>query len=313
MKLFQFLLHLDPYSFNQIWNERYGEDGSVAFHPYYKNMYLRDADYKRFGFGEFYTLDSDPAITHQDRIDNAPVISDAAAYRNVLDALDDDTGHPRFVQLVTMQNHMPYNDWYADNQFWDANVSELTDGERYQINTYAKGVSITDQVTVDFLAQLDQRDEPITVIFYGDHLPGIYETASQNPDNTLTLHETDYFIWSNQASASAGVKLDGSLADYASSNFFMAIAAQHMNAKVSPYLELLTELHREIPALGRVVLNAGGFGNGSATYLDTNGNAIAYENMSDEARRLLADYELVQYDMTAGRGYLQDTGFLVTP
>ena len=303
----------NPYSFNQIWNERYGEDGSVAFHPYYKNMYLRDADYKRFGFGEFYTLDTDPAITHQDRIDASPVVSDAAAYRNVLDALDDDTDHPRFIQLVTMQNHTPYNDWYADNQFWDANVSDLTDGERYQINTYTKGVSITDQATAEFLDTLDHMDEPVTVIFYGDHLPGIYSTASQDPNNTITLHETDYFIWSNQASASAGTKLDDATANFASSNFFMALAAQHMNAKVSPYLELLGELHAEIPALGRVVFNAGGFGDGSTTYLDMNGHAIAEADLSATAKQLLADYELVQYDLTAGKGYLNGTGFLATP
>ena len=31
-----------PYTFNQIWNDAYGKNGSVAFHPYFKNMYLRD-------------------------------------------------------------------------------------------------------------------------------------------------------------------------------------------------------------------------------------------------------------------------------
>ena len=93
----------------------------------------------------------------------------------------------------------------------------------------------------------------------------------------------------------------------------MALAAQHMNAKVSPYLELLGELHAEIPALGRVVFNAGGFGDGSTTYLDMNGNAIAEADLSATAKQLLADYELVQYDLTAGKGYLNGTGFLATP
>lgn len=36
----QLLPHMEQvYSFNQIWNKAYGEDGSVAFHPYYKNLY----------------------------------------------------------------------------------------------------------------------------------------------------------------------------------------------------------------------------------------------------------------------------------
>ncbi|OZG65690.1 arylsulfatase [Bifidobacterium hapali] len=44
-----------PYTFNQIWNDTYGDNASIAFHPYYKNMYLRDSNYKKFGFSSFST------------------------------------------------------------------------------------------------------------------------------------------------------------------------------------------------------------------------------------------------------------------
>lgn len=74
-----------------------------------------------------------------------------------------------------MQNHMPYNDWYIDNEFKEADTSEdITDEERDSIDTYTKGLKITDQATADFLNQLNTINKPITVIFYGDHLPGIY-------------------------------------------------------------------------------------------------------------------------------------------
>ncbi|WP_181992064.1 LTA synthase family protein, partial [Bifidobacterium longum] len=241
----------NPFAWNQIWNAEYGKSGSVAFHSYYKNMYLRDVNYKKFGFNKFYTLDSKPAITHQDRTDNSPYVNDAASYQNIIDQLNKEE-HPQFLQLVTMQNHMPYDNWYFNNQFEQANVTEnLNDYERGQINTYAKGVSITDQATIDFLNQLNAMDKPITVIFYGDHLPGSYQTAAADKNNTLALHQTDYFIWSNQASASAGVKLDASNTAYTSPNYFMEMAAEHMNAKVSPYLAFLTQTRTDIPALER--------------------------------------------------------------
>ncbi|WP_318792936.1 LTA synthase family protein, partial [Bifidobacterium longum] len=138
----------NPFAWNQIWNAEYGKSGSVAFHSYYKNMYLRDVNYKKFGFNKFYTLDSKPAITHQDRTDNSPYVNDAASYQNIIDQLNKEE-HPQFLQLVTMQNHMPYDNWYFNNQFEQANVTEnLNDYERGQINTYAKGVSITDQATI---------------------------------------------------------------------------------------------------------------------------------------------------------------------
>ena len=293
----------NPFAWNQIWNAEYGKSGSVAFHSYYKNMYLRDVNYKKFGFNKFYTLDSKPAITHQDRTDNSPYVNDAASYQNIIDQLNKEE-HPQFLQLVTMQNHMPYDNWYFNNQFEQANVTEnLNDYERGQINTYAKGVSITDQATIDFLNQLNAMDKPITVIFYGDHLPGSYQTAAADKNNTLALHQTDYFIWSNQASASAGVKLDASNTAYTSPNYFMEMAAEHMNAKVSPYLAFLTQTRTDIPALERLVIGAGG------AYLDQNGNAIKRKELSKQAKNTLHDYKLIQYDMTAGKGYLNDTNF----
>ena len=300
----------NPFSWNQIWNAEYDKTGSTAFHSYYKNMYLRDANYKKFGFNKFYTLDSKPAITHQDRTDNSPYVNDAASYQNIIDQLNTEE-HPQFLQLATMQNHMPYDNWYLNNQFDQANVTEnLNDYERGQINTYAKGVSITDQATIDFLNQLNAMDKPITVIFYGDHLPSSYQTAAADKNNTLALHQTDYFIWSNQASASAGVKLDASNTAYTSPNYFMEMAAEHMNAKVSPYLAFLTQTRTDIPALERLVIGAGGFDTDASTaYLDQNGNAIKRKALSKQAKKTLHDYELIQYDMTAGKGYLNDTNF----
>ena len=300
----------NPFAWNQIWNAEYGKSGSVAFHSYYKNMYLRDANYKKFGFNKFYTLDSEPAITHQDRTDNSPYVNDAASYQNIIDQLNKEK-HPQFLQLVTMQNHMTYDNWYFNNQFEQANVTEnLNDYERGQINTYAKGVSITDQATIDFLNQLNAMDKPITVIFYGDHLPSSYQTAAADKNNTLALHQTDYFIWSNQASASAGVKLDASNTAYTSPNYFMEMAAEHMNAKVSPYLAFLTQTRTDIPALERLVIGAGGFDTDASTaYLDQNGNAIKRKALSKQAKNTLHDYKLIQYDMTAGKGYLNDTNF----
>lgn len=249
----------EPYSFNRIWSEQYGENGSVAFHPYYKNMYLRDHNYDRFGFSELLTLDSDPAIEHQDHIDASPYVSDAASYANVLDAINSQD-HPQFIQLVTMQNHSGYEDYYATNEFREADLSPLDDNERWQIENYTKGLSLTDQATAEFLNTLNTIDKPVTVIFYGDHLPSIYTTANADMDNTLTLHETDYFIWSNQASASAGGKVSGEHTAFSSSNYCMSLAAEHMNAAVSPYLALLTELQREIPSISRVGSAAVGCG-----------------------------------------------------
>lgn len=217
--------------------------------------------------------------------------------------------HAQFIQLVTMQNHTPYDDYYPDNQFREADVSELSDDEKWDIDSYAKGVDITDQATEDFLNQLNSTDKPITVIFYGDHLPGVYNTAAADENNAIPLHETDYFIWSNQASVSAGTKLDSQTSSYTSSNYFMALAAEHLDAKVSPYLAMLTQTQTQIPAISRLVSSNASWGDGSTVYLDAEGNHVTSKNLSKEAKQMLHDYRLVQYDMTKGKNYLSNYGF----
>ncbi|HJI55478.1 MAG TPA: LTA synthase family protein [Bifidobacteriaceae bacterium] len=302
----------NPYSFNQIWMEKYGKNASTAVHPFQQSMYLRNINYKKFGFSYLYTLDSKIPLEHTGCIDRSPYVSDSEAYQSILGLIDKQQNwkSSQFLQLVTMQNHLSYGDYYDNNEFSDANISEdLSDGERWNINTYTKGINWTDQETADFLNQLDQINKPITVIFYGDHLPGIYDTADMDKNNKTVLHETDYFIWSNSASPSHDTKVNPITTAYTSSNYFMPLAAEHLNAKVSPYLAMLTELQQEVPAMSRVIGANGGIGQGKATYLDYAGNNIKATALSTRAKKLLEDYKLIQYDQTVGKDYLKNLNF----
>ena len=114
-------------------------------------------------------------------------MSDAATYRSVLDEVGS-TDANQFISVITMQNHMPYNDWYSDNEFTVTNTDgaePLGEDETREIETYAKGVSLSDKATAEFLDELDAIDKPITVVFYGDHLPGIYSTAGRGPEQLV--------------------------------------------------------------------------------------------------------------------------------
>ena len=296
------------FTFNQMWNTDGDITNSIAIHPYMQNMYFRASNYKKFGFGEFWASDkNDDTRMECSALDSAWYAQDQCTYQYVLDQVAG-TDDAQFLQVVTMQNHMPYDDWYVDNEFKDSDLSQLPDSERSQIETYAKGMQYTDNATADFLAQLDQIDKPITVIFYGDHLPGIYSTAVSDKDNRIGLYETDYFIWSNLASDAHGTKLDSEQSQYTSSNYFFAQAAEHLNAKVTPYLAFLTLMHETIPAVS--VPTVAGNTNQDNVYLNVQGDSISVDSLSDHEVQMLQDYALIQYDLTAGKGYLKETDFL---
>lgn len=311
----QVIPHLDwiP-TVNQAWG---APSRSLAFHPYESSMYSRAENYKKFGFSHFYSLTGPDQIAHQDRIDRSQYVGDRSAYDSALEQMGDDKGN-QFVEVITMQNHMPYNDWYDDNNFTvnssDPNMP-LGDDEVQSIRTYAKGVSLTDQATADFLNSLDAQSKPVTVVFYGDHLPGIYGTASWDERNSLALHLTDYFIWSNKASDASGTQVSNSA--YSSPNFFQAQAAEHMDAKVSPFTAFLTQLHDKISAIEPPVANQIQDWNripaGQTNYLDAQGQPMNARDFDRATRQLLDDYKLIQYDIMAGKHYLQGTGFTTTP
>lgn len=304
--------HWTP-TINQLWG---APVNSLGYHPYESSMYSRATNYKKFGFSHFYTLTGPDVIKYQDKIDESPYVSDKSSYDSALEGIKSGKTN-KFIQIITMQNHMPYHEWYENNDYTAESTTgtPLGDDEQQSIETYQKGVEITDQATQEFLNELDALDKPVTVVFYGDHLPGIYSSASEDDNNSLALHLTDYFIWSNKASSSQGNK--ASDAAYSSPNFFVAQAADHMNAKVSPYLAFLNEMHSKIAAMEPPVVNKiqgwDRIPEGQNIYLDQNGNPMSTDDFDKETKQLLADYKLIQYDITAGKNYLKDTDFMTLP
>lgn len=304
--------HWTP-TINQLWG---APVNSLGYHPYESSMYSRATNYKKFGFSHFYTLTGPDVIKYQGKIDESPYVSDKSSYDSALEGIKSGKTN-KFIQIITMQNHMPYHEWYENNDYTAESTTgtPLGDDEQQSIETYQKGVEITDQATQEFLNELDALDKPVTVVFYGDHLPGIYSSASEDDNNSLALHLTDYFIWSNKASSSQDNK--ASDAAYSSPNFFVAQAADHMNAKVSPYLAFLTEMHSKIAAMEPPVVNKiqgwDRIPEGQNIYLDQNGNPMSTDDFDKETKQLLADYKLIQYDITAGKNYLKDTDFMTLP
>lgn len=298
---------------NRYWGS---EANSIAFHPYEPSMYLRSTNYKKFGFSKFYSLESPNVIAHKNMLDKSPYVCDESAYKSAFEKIASSKNN-QFVQIVTMQNHMPFRNWYKNNDFKASSKPgspKLGSSEISSIETYAKGVSYTDKATQEFLNDLDSIDKPVTVVFYGDHLPGIYSTASDDENNSLDLHLTDYFIWSNKK-ARENNKAPNKIRDYYSSpNFFISQVASHTNSKVSPYLAFLTRLHEKISAMEPPVVNKiqgwDRIPQGQPIYLNPSGKPMIASSMNKETKQLLNDYRLIQYDITAGKHYLKNTNFL---
>jgi len=278
---------------------------STAIHPYQGVYYNRPNVYKKFGFDKFAYLGSKNPIKYKKKIDNSNYLSDYTAYQNTLAQINKLNGG-QFINLVTMQNHLPFNAGTYKNNKFNAYGEAVSNGSNpSNIEEYAMGMKHTDQETKEFIEQLDKIDKPITFIFYGDHLPGNYPGVSMD-ENALELHQTDYFIYSNKYARDHGYgtgKLKTDSTKIISPVSFFALAAEQSNSKVDPYLALMTQVNHKLPAYGSDNFDK------ENEFVNSKGQSVPEYDLSKKQKKLLKDYRLVQYDMSAGKQYLAKTSF----
>ena len=260
------------------------QDGhrAVAVHPYTAEMYRRREVYRAFGFDDFVY---DRTMHNKRRIGHDAYISDATAFDLVQRRLSS-VRDPLLMNVVTMQNHMPYAGKYDD----PASVTG-PDGESMpEIGQYVRGLTYTDHAVQELIDGLSGLDEPTVVVFYGDHLPGSYPDDVFNANGRPAMHETPFFVWANFP----GEKREQPIT---SPIYFMDLVLERANAAVPPYYALLHELRHEIPAMD------------SGMIFDVHNRPLRQGQLSDRAALLLRDYRLVQYDLSVGKRYSEDAMF----
>lgn len=289
------------WSINQMFNQ------STVIHPYVGTFYSRQTVYQKFGFDKFMHLGSKYPIRHQKKIDRSPYLSDYTSYENTVDQLRD-SSKPQFINLVTMQNHFPYTEHFYDgaNKYKATIKGASTNPET--VAQYAMGIHHTDEAVQRFIGQVDHMSQPITIVFYGDHLPGIYQNDMKK--DGLKLHETDYFIYSNPAARHQGAKRFIKHDQIVGPNDFIAMIAQQTNSKVTPYIALLTKVHDDLPAVALKTNTASTNDyHSSPQFINDHGKIISPKRFTRKQRQVWKDYVMVQYDMTSGKHYLNQQNF----
>lgn len=279
---------------------------SIAIHPYLGTFYSRKEVYKKMGFDRFYYLGSKYKIIDQKKIDNSPYLSDETAYANALAQIKK-AKSGLFINLITMQNHMPYDKKvYNNSEKMGASGSNVNSDMQFSLNNFAYGINKTDDAVQQFMNELDQIQKPVTWVFYGDHLPGIYTNANLQKDS-LALHETDYFIYSNKyAQEHLGAKRL-TKANIVTPNDFQAMVAEQTNTKVTPYQALLTEVYDKLPSFS-VKTTSSDNEDDLVQFTTDDGKIIPYSDLTDEQKEIWHDYLLFQYDICAGKQYTVKMG-----
>lgn len=278
----------------------------AAIHPYTGGYYNRVQVYRKYDFNKFAYLGSPYKIIDQHKIGTSIYNSDATAYANGYKQITSRQGG-QFINLITIQNHMPYTqDWYPDHDY-KVSGTGFTSQQKVEIERYTQGIHYTDAAVKAFIAKLDKLSKPVIMVFYGDHLPGAYTL----PDR-VDKYATDYFIYANKYARDHGAKTKLANKGYVSTNDFIALALEQASAKVDGYSALLTEVADKLPAIWQSKSVPQGASGTEQLFVDDQGKPLSESSLTKRQKQIVADYRMIQYDITTGKSYATKFGFNTT-
>lgn len=253
----------------------FSENGykTVAIHPKEASNWNRENVYEQLGFDEFISIED---MTDVENIRN--YASDQYDYEQVIAAYES-TEEPVFIFNITMQNHGGYDDIESLGE-----IAPLAVEERFRqysnMVTYLTLIRESDKAFAELIDYFSQKEEPVIICMFGDHLPNLGKTFYEDnfglDTDVLTdaqrIFCTPYIVWSNFEMDTSNVNMDTSL------NYLGNSVMELANIS-TPYSEFLANMQQEVP-----VINAKG-------YQTTDGQWHEFE----EENEWIDQYQILQY------------------
>ena len=176
---------------------------------------------------------------------------------SVLSALE--TG-PVFSFNVTYQNHGPYSDSYAFFQEAYIPQGDLSESDYLIANNYLQGIESTAGHMAAMVDAFRQTDEPVILVFFGDHKPWLGEQSvtydalgidirSGSDESFRNYYTTDYLFWANDAAkAVLGHDLTG-VGPEISPCFLMNVLFEQCGWSGPGYMKLTDQVLDRCPTL----------------------------------------------------------------
>ena len=270
--------------------------GILAMHPFNASGYNRVSVYENLGFSKFITREDfkDPTLVRA-------FISDQSDYDRIIEEYENakkESDAPFYLFNVTMQNHGSYDG------------STLETGDEVQIEgdlqSYSKAeqylnmIKMSDKALKELVHYFEKVDEPTVIVFFGDHQPDLEETfynrllhtdiQKLEGEDLEQLYKVPFLIWANYDIKEENV-------EKTSNNYLSTYLAEVAGIKKTGYLEYLTKLREEIPAINAI------------GYWDKNGKFYKIDDKKSPYYDLIHEYNLLEYNNLFGKDNQQKEFF----
>lgn len=204
---------------------------------------------------------------------------------------------------VTYQNHGPYSTTVYPNVKDYVPQNDLSEEDYAIINNYLSGIEDTGKYMYEMADQFRNVEEPIILVFFGDHKPWLGDYSStyealgidifeETEDSFYNHYNTEYLIWANDAAKEIlGNDFVGKGPDI-SPCFLMNVLFEECGWEGSAYMKLADHVRENLPVVTTL-----------DRYLQ-NGSLVTSEELTEENTNLLSDFGKVQFYL--GNHYYKD-------
>lgn len=266
-------------------------------HSYNNELYNRAVIYDAFGFDSVRFSDSFPADAEK----SGGYLSDMALAGEIVSSYENKGDAPMMLFAVSMENHQPYTaDKYGEPSGAGLSSEKLTAEDLAVIDAYTHGLIHADQSLGYLTEYFSGVDEPVMIVFWGDHLPNlglpdgstIYEklgrypdadTTTWEPDVLMNMLSTDYIIWTNYDRQEEDTPVGSTLLGLQ--------VLEQLGFELTDYYRWLSRYVAEDYIVYRPHLYVDGLG-------------TAHAAVPEAQRTMIADYASVVYDVIYGDNQL---------
>ena len=271
---------------------------TAAVHCFWAKYWSRDTAYPNLGLDDFISLEDMHGVTkvRKHYWTNGLVTDDSMADQIIgqYEKMKASSDEPVFLHAVTMQNHTNYNkDNYPDDQ--RVKVLEHPAGMKAStvgaLEDFATGIRDADAMLGKLTAYFSQVDEPVILVFWGDHYNPIdsnydvYTTTGYASDSSADprLHQTTLLLWSNYSDAQVDL---GTIAAYDISPVMMNLYGLQQPL----YFQFL---NRQLRVASRACTRGVTMNLDGTTTLEP----------TEFQQRWTQEHWMLQYDLMFGKGY----------
>ena len=252
---------------------------TVFMHPYGSYGWNRVSVYNYFGVDRMVFEGDMDSLTHIRQF-----ATDSSQYEVVKELLEENNGNePMFIFDVTVQNHGGYT---GEIEQLKKEIS-LEDKNYEETGNYLNLVHESDRALGEFLEYLKAYDEPVAVIFFGDHQPAVesefveamtgYSLNNMPQAERQKMYVTPYFIWTNY-DIEEKQDVDMSL------NYLSSYAMEVLGLPMTGHQKYLMDLYQEYPVMNTVGI------------IDKSGNHISYQETDEECEEEINRYHNIIYN-----------------